>query len=267
MMDDPERAARRSALLAEFGSEAAILRPTLRERDLHSAAAMLTVRGQPGSQPSLMGWTGGRAADMPPEVRSEIGAAVRLPLTVSGTLEELVCWRRRLKVLALFQGEADPPLWLKARLAILEQRLDTLPPQSRADIVARLRWVLETMTSELDPDEAARLARLRVDLDECVASGLLEVSAEPEVPLPMEPEPGTVQIGHPTEAAPQVSDPSPRTGAEKRRAILELLQAGAEAVGAEPLTDREIARRVGCSPQTVGNVRKALVAAQGEAPR
>ena len=79
MTDDVELAGRRAALLAEFGSEAAILQPTLQERDLHSAAALLTVRGNPGSQPSLMGWTGGRATDMPPEVRREIDGAVRLP--------------------------------------------------------------------------------------------------------------------------------------------------------------------------------------------
>ena len=264
MMDDAERAARRAALLAEFGSEAAILRPTLNERDLHSAAALLTVRGNPGSQPSLMGWAGGRAADMPPEVRREIGGAVRLPSTVAGTLEELSGWRRRWESLAAFEGEADPPLWLKARCAILEQRLDTLPPQSRADVAARLRWVLEAMAAGPNPDEAARLARLRVDLDECAASGLLEVAPEPEEPLPMEPAPGAVQIGHPAEGVSQAVDPSPRTGAEKRRAVLDLLRAEA-ADGAEPLTDREIARRVGCSPQTVGNVRKSLAPAEPSA--
>ncbi len=263
-MDEDERAARRSALLAKFGSKAAIVRPTLQERDLHSAAALLTVWGSPGSQPSLMGWTGSRAADMPPEVRREIGGAVRLPSTVAGTLEELSGWRRRWEVLAAFEGEADPPLWLKARCVILEQRLDTLPPQSRADVTARLRWVLEAMAAGPNPDEAARLARLRIDLDECAASGLLEVAPEPEEPLPMEPEPGAVQIGHPAEGVSQAVDPSPRTGAEKRRAILDLLQSEVTD-GAEPLTDREIARRVGCSPQTVGNVRKSLAAERDEA--
>ncbi len=260
-MDEAELTARRAALLAEFGSEAAILRPTLNERDLHSAAALLTVRGNPGSQPSLMGWTGGRAANMPPEVWREIGGAVRLPSTVAGTLEELSGWRQRWEALAAFEGEADPPLWLKARCAILEQRLDALPPQSRADVVARLRWVLEAMAAGPNPDEAARLARLRVDLDDCAASGLLEVAPEPEEPLPMESEPGAVQIGHPAEGVSQAVDPSPRTGANKRRAILDLLQSNAGKSGTD-LTDREIARRVGCSPQTVGNVRKSLALAE-----
>lgn len=266
MMDDAERAARRAALLAEFGSEAAILQLTLRERELHSAAALLTVMGGPGGHPSLMGWTGGRAANMPPEVRREIGGAVRLPQTVNGTLNELLEWRRRMEALTMFQGDADPPLWLKARCAILEQRMDTLPPQSRTDIVARLRWIVETMTDgpEPDPDEASRLARLRVDLKECATAGLLLVSEEPEPPLPIEADLGAVQIGHP--AHPSTPDvhrprfkrisrapaaaPLPRTLAERRQDVVDLL--------GSDLSDREIARRVGCSPQTVGNVRKAL---------
>ena len=43
--------------------------------------------------------------------------------------------------------------------------------------------------------------------------------------------------------------PSRRTNAEKRRAVLDLLGDG--------LSDREIARRAGVSPQTVGNIRRA----------
>lgn len=50
--------------------------------------------------------------------------------------------------------------------------------------------------------------------------------------------------------------PLRRTNADKRRDVLAVLNAGNP--GTAPLTDREIARRAGVSPQTAGNIRRTM---------
>lgn len=69
------------------------------------------------------------------------------------------------------------------------------------------------------------------------------------------PAPSPVQSGQGQGSA-QCAYPSRRTNAEKRRAVLDLLRTNADDPG-NALSDREIARRAGVSPQTVGNIRRA----------
>ena len=65
---------------------------------------------------------------------------------------------------------------------------------------------------------------------------------------------GPVQNGH-CEDAPNLVHPR-RTNADKRRDVLALVQGNVGISHTAPLTDREIARRAGVSPSTVGNIRR-----------
>lgn len=169
----------RTAALLKYGSEDRALAPCLREQELHSAGALLIVRG--GGAPSLMRWTGGPARTLPPEVRREIGGAVRLPSDVAGTWAEHRHWQKRTEIHAAFRPEEEAPLWIKARVALLEERLDTLPARDRCDVLARLDWMaLARDRGHLRAEEdAACLAALRQDI-EAGAAPLPESVPEPE---------------------------------------------------------------------------------------
>lgn len=69
--------------------------------------------------------------------------------------------------------------------------------------------------------------------------------------------PTSVQSGH-DEGSVQSAHPLPRTNAEKREAELALLRSDAGKFGIERLSDCEIARQAGVSPQIVGSIRRSL---------
>ena len=179
-MTEADAQARHTAALLKYGSEDRALAPCLRERELHSAGALLIVRG--GGAPSLMRWTGGPARTLPPEVRREIGGAVRLPSDVAGTWAEHRHWQKRAEIHAAFRPDEEAPLWIKARVALLEERLDTLPARDRYDVLARLDWM--ALARDRGPirgaeEDAACLAALRQDI-EASAAPLPESVPEPE---------------------------------------------------------------------------------------
>lgn len=70
--------------------------------------------------------------------------------------------------LAAFRPEEAQPLWVRVRIALLEERLDTLPARDRDDVLARVSWMQEAMLSEyprpIAQDEAC-LAQLRQDIE------------------------------------------------------------------------------------------------------
>jgi hypothetical protein len=277
---DAEAQARHTAALLKYGSEERALAPCLRERELHSAGALLLVRGS--GAPTLMRWNGGPARTLPPEVRREIGGAVRLPADVAGTWAEFRHWQRRAEIRAAFRPDEEVPLWIKARVALLEERLDTLPARDRHDVLARLDWMAaagDPGASRSAEDDAACLATLHQDIENGAvplrerapeldeASALDELSAQPQAPAeppnaatggPSAPEPkppgGPAPGGIDPGAAPasvQLGQPS-RTREEAREAVRALLAENKD------LPDREIARRVGVSPSTVAAVRKTV---------
>lgn len=265
-----EDAARREAAVARYGPEETALAPCERERALRDGALLLLVPGGDGRPPSLMGWTDGPASTLPPEVRREIATAVRMPGNVAAAWAEWRHWRERGEVLAAFRPEEAQPLWVRARIALIEERLDTLPAGDRDDVLARVSWMQEAMLSEyprpIAQDEAC-LAQLRQDIE----TGAVPLPERaPETPG-QERDPrdditrsgegsDTAPFAEPGPAAHALTSPEPagattvqvghrhRTREEAREAVRALL--------GEDLTDREIARRVGVSPSTVAAVRR-----------
>lgn len=278
-----DRETRRAALLARYGTAANALYPCRRENDLSHGLWRLIVPGSTETGQSLMGWRGDPGEVLPPVVRQAVSAAIPAPATAEAAWAEHHYWAERAEVHALFDGPGLP-LWVRARRAFLETRLDTLLSMLPADPAAREAWhrlaagvttptaAAEQPPASPPPAAAAQEAETAVPpppeplnsapiADASPSADASTAAAEPGHPpvdeaatgsdgvppvdqAPRSPEPGssaeaeTVQSGQPA-----------RTREEARAAVRALL--------GEPLTDREIARRVGVSPSTVAAVRKA----------
>ena len=118
---------------------------------------------------------------------------------------------------------------------ILERLLDTAPGASLNDLRARMSW-LEHLDRRDAREHGTRFATLRADIER-MGQRIREQGAETS----------PVQSGH--QGSAQSAAPTRRTNADKRQDVLALIGQG--------LTDREIARRAGVSPTTVGTIRKA----------
>ncbi len=154
-----------------------------------------------------------------PAMWEAIGRACPLPACISAVWAELGAWEALVDARIAFVPDYDAPPCIRARQAALEHLMDTLPAPSVEGLRARLAWLAHLNAREMTRDgktDAALIATLCADF-EAVA--------------------GDVQSGR-------------RSAADKAAAVRALLRA-------EPaLSDREIARRVGVSPQTVGNWRR-----------
>ena len=250
---------RRAAILARYITVANALSPCSRERDLDYALWGLIVPGTPETGgPSLMGWRGPDDGPLPSEVRTEVAAAIRSPATAEAAWEEHHHWVERAEVHAVLGGPGLR-LWVRARRAFIETRLDTLFVMLGSDPEAQATW-RRLAEGPRGPEPATPPApELPPTVPEPIR-GPDAPSALPksqEMAIPSEPEP--VELDAPTEApdpdthvdaegAADLDQPK-RTRAEKQAAVRALL--------GEDLGDREIARRVGVSPSTVAAVRKA----------
>lgn len=154
-----------------------------------------------------------------PAMWEAIGRACPLPACISAVWAELGAWEALVEARCAFIPDYDAPACIRARQAALEHLMDTLPAPSVEGLRARLAWLAHLNARETTRDvkaDAALIATLRADF-EAVAGG--------------------VQSGR-------------RGTAEKAAEVRALLRSE---LG---LSDREIARRVGVSPQTVGNWRR-----------
>lgn len=154
-----------------------------------------------------------------PAMWEAIARACPLPSAVPGVWAELGAWEALVEARIAFVPDYDAPACIRARQAALEHLMDTLPAPSVEGLRARLAWLAHLNAREMTRDgktDAALIATLCADF-EAIAGG--------------------VQSGR-------------RSTADRAAAVQALLRA-------EPaLSDREIARRVGVSPQTVGNWRR-----------
>lgn len=280
---DRRKADRRAAALKEYGSEDAVWQPCEWEQALEAACRPVVVR-KPiinGESDTLQGWDGGYFERMPAEVRAAVASAYPLPVTVREAWAELQFWDKLYDDRNAF-GDHDHRVWVRARTAYVEHLLDTLPAKSINDLLGRVDWMgyLNDRGYSRDVHEdAALLATLRADIermgqrireqdeprhdggsrDGSDLSHAKDHAAQHTPSRPPEPASpsasSSVQSGQAEGCSPH-EHPLRRTNADKRADVLALLIVGIP--HNTPLSDREIARRAGVSPTTVGTIRRSL---------
>lgn len=255
-----EREARRrveaAAIIERYGSEEALFEDTPMEAVLRAACEPLLGPGETWSTSySLDGWGTLATGDtMPASVRAAMAQGWPLPETVAEAWAEYEAADRLMGERCTVDYTYEPHLYVQARRYVVEEICNTLPARSLNDLRARGEWLAFQADAEVSqrPDEHRTLvATLRADIErmgermrqqEAPVQNGQQGYAEQDTPL-RSPDPGTstapVQFGHARRP----------TRAERHTAIRALL--------AEGLADREVARRLGISPTTVGAVRRA----------
>ena len=271
-----ERAARRAAAVTEYGGEDAVWADTAMEAALRQACAPLLGPGETWDTIyRLDGWGMLDArSKMPESVRRAVSEAWPLPTSAAEAWAEYEATEKLDSDRTAFCRDYTPHTWSEARRYIVEGLCQTLPAHSLRDIRARLSWMEHAARLDLArswEEQEPVLTTLRADIermgvqirqDRTPAGNSADLSdgyAPGAYPL-RSLDPGTskpVQTGQGQGAG--IQHPSlRRTNADKRRDVLTLLKANADNPGIAPLSDREIARRAGVSPQTVGNIRRSI---------
>ena len=243
------RRAEAAAIVERHGSEEAVFADTPMESALRAACEPLLGPGETWeSVYRLDGWGSlDSRAKMPASVRRAVTEAWPMPATVTAAWAEFQATERLTGERYTLSDYADPPSFVSARRYVVEEVLNTLPARSLAELRARGAWLDFWANYEVDQgadDHRAVVATLRADIER-MGARLREQDA------------AAVQSGQP-EGAGRAAYPSRRTGADKRRDVLALLNA--DDPGISSLTDREIARRAGVSPSTVGAIRRERAA-------
>lgn len=161
--------------------------------------------------------------EIAPEVINAISEAYPLPPTLDAALSEYLQWDKLYDIRSLF-GTYEHWCWTEARITILRDMLNNRPVCNWEDMNARIAWGrIEAGRGFMASDEERlnHFSRLEADLKTLRTQYCRS----------------SVQTGHTSTSA-------------RRKAVLSIL-------GSQPeLPDREIARRTGVSPQTVGNLRR-----------
>lgn len=172
---------------------------------------------------------------MPPELRKAVLDAWPIPETVAGVWAEFAEAEKLSNDRNdLDDGNYDDFDFIRARSYVLESLLDTMPARSFSDILARLSWMNHLNDRGWSRDvreDAALLATLRADID--------RQASNVDTPIRSDTTVEAVHCGH-------------ATASDRRRAALSIL----DDLGTR-LSDREIGRRVGISPTTVGKLRRS----------
>jgi Homeodomain-like domain len=218
-------AAYRESIITRYGSEAAALAPTPMERIIMAAV-------QPYAELFSATSTGRLEIQTAPKVVLDaVKAAIPMPESIVKAKAEYDKWEERDRELGALHWDEPGETYLSPACYLRrEMLLDLVRTGIRAasleDVLVRQQWFVNRDFQDDDGVDRAVLA----DLEH------LERQRAP------------VQNGQ----APNAPIASLRTASERRVEIIRLLSN----LDTRMLSDREIARRVGCSPQTVSNVRK-----------
>lgn len=227
-----ERLEKCQRLLKEFGSREAIFAETEHERLLSAATEHLKRWGQWNDNGRIIryvsdldGWDRYDGTRLPHSVKTAVMGAFPMPETLAGAFAEWTEWQALYDRRSAFVGDREEyqlALWVLAREEMLEWMLDSWSDPTFEGAQTRVKWLhhWECVREIQRKGTATALKMLMVDLV------MLKMDAEPDRPAA-----------------------SWRT-ADKRAAVLAML-------AAQPgLSDREIARRLAVSPQTVNTWRK-----------
>lgn len=234
--------ARRTEVLSVYGSEAALFARNEQELLLEVAIMPLVSSwnrwtDKDGTEYRYAEMIDGKSAhywgfkDITPSIREAVTNAYPWPSNLDTVLKEVQAWDRLRWDRGLFSGgEYSHYAEVECRISLLEHALEQgQPAASWDDIQARFNWKryeFERQWIDLTGREDAFMDRLEDDM-----KALHQLYGNPPV-----------QTGHTTTSA-------------RRNAVLSILDIQPE------LSDREIARQTGVSPQTVGNLRKKRKAA------
>lgn len=229
---EQERARRRATVLAEYGSEDAVFADTEREAALRAACAPLLVwdkRPEWEGSYSLGGWADHGGPDtMPAAVREAVMNGWPIPETVAVAWVEYTAAEAIGDARYAFDESYTPHRWVEARHYVLEDMLDTHPAYSLDDLRARMSWLEALSRKEAQwthKNDLLRFATLRADIERL-----------------------GVRLREQDAAGVQSGNSHRLTRTDRHAAIREFLSQG--------LSDREVARRLGISPTTVGAVRR-----------
>ncbi|MFG1182130.1 winged helix-turn-helix domain-containing protein [Xanthobacter versatilis] len=245
-------ARRRAEVLAAYGSEAALFIRTEREALLEAAIAPLATWDQwtddAGTVHRFAKALDGVASDfwnvkdITPAIREVVTSAYPWPATLAEALSEVKDWDRLRWDRGLFcrPGEWSHYAEVECRVTLLEDELKSgRPAASWDDLQARFDWkryTEERTWIDPTPRDDPFLDRLEADF------AFLKASAQAAG------QESTAPNGSQAASAPQPA--TRRTNAQKRADVLSMLDTHPD------LSDREIARRAGVSPQTVNTHRR-----------
>lgn len=249
-----ERAIKRAKVLQEYGSEDAVWADTTEETTLKASVEhLLTMsRWSDGEEyiSGIAGWDGFGLDKMSAEVRFAIRQALPWPATVAGLWEEHQRWDKLSGDRLAFDDSFEDWFWVQAREQLLEEALSVQPASSADDILSRFAWMQFIHDRDMSWErkkEPERLATLRDDVSRlmgAIQSGQAQGSAECA-------DPSKDSKGTHTVRTPPPVHSGHSTAAGRRAHVMSIL--GAEG---DTLSDREIARRTGVSPTTVGKLRR-----------
>jgi hypothetical protein len=233
---------RRAEVMSVYGSEAALFARTEWESLLNVAIAPLATWDYwtdndgtehrfaatlDGKRPKMALW---HVEDITPALHEAVTTAYPWPSSLDNALKEVRAWDRLGRDRALFAGgEWNHYAEVECRIVLLEHALNVgWPAASWDDVQARFDWKrYEFERQWINPTERKDPFLDRIEADVAHLTSCMVVT-----PL----------------QTPACADR--RTNADKRRDVRSMLDA-------EPsLSDREISRRCGVSPQTVGNWRR-----------
>lgn len=238
--EERERAAYRAAVISKYGSEEAAKSPVQFEQVVEDAVAHLKRREMKHyangdfETLTLDGWSHGDSP-VPDSVLRAVEGATPLPTTIAGAKAEYDLWCERERELgAAWNSEfSDNYLSIACilRQDIVRDLMETgLRAQTLNDVIIRQRYVIQDYMAD-------GFCAVLADLEHL--AGMAPAAAPSPEPAPVLP----AQTGRPH-----------KTAADRNHEVTVMLVNPSTG----DLSDREIARRVGVSPQTVGNIRRRI---------